>query len=186
MDIKSATGFEGLFIIKPDIFEDERGYFYESFNLKKYDKLNLDNSFIQDNVSKSVKNTIRGLHFQRGESAQGKLCQVIYGKVLDVVVDLRLNSPTFGKYYSLELSEENLLQIYIPIGFAHGFAVLSDEAIFKYKCTNYYNKENERTILYNDPDLNIDWKIENPILSEKDLSAKSFKELHKDFFFRCN
>jgi dTDP-4-dehydrorhamnose 3,5-epimerase len=111
------------------------------------------------------------------------LCHVLYGRVLDVAVDLRVDSPTFGKHFSTELSEENHLQLWIPVGFAHGFSVLSDEAIFKYKCTNYYFKENERTILFNDPQLNIDWKVDNPIFSQKDLNGKSFEESRNDFFF---
>lgn len=182
MEIRNH-GFEGLYVIKPDVFHDNRGYFYETFHSIKYSEKKIDNNFVQDNISKSSKGTLRGLHFQRGEHAQGKLCQVLYGSVLDIAVDIRINSPTFGKYFSQELSEENHLQIYIPVGFAHGFSVISEMAIFMYKCTNYYNKESERCILYNDPDLNIDWHSDNPIVSEKDLSGLNFKDLKKDFFY---
>ncbi len=139
--------------------------------------------FVQDNISKSRKGTVRGLHYQVGENAQGKLCQVIEGEVLDVAVDIRFGSPTFGKHFSLILNSENKLQLWIPPGFAHGFSVLSDEAIFSYKCTNYYSKAHERTIIYNDPDLKIDWKVESPIVSEKDLQASKFKDIEKDFIF---
>jgi dTDP-4-dehydrorhamnose 3,5-epimerase len=177
------THIEGILLVKPDVFADDRGYFFESFNNKNFLENNLEVSFLQDNVSKSREGTVRGLHYQIGNKAQGKLCHVLYGRVLDVAVDLRVDSPTFGKHFSTELSEENHLQLWIPVGFAHGFSVLSDEAIFKYKCTNYYFKENERTILFNDPQLNIDWKVDNPIFSQKDLNGKSFEESRNDFFF---
>ena len=177
------THIEGILLVKPDIFADDRGYFFESFNNKKFLENNLEVNFLQDNVSKSRKGTVRGLHYQIGNKAQGKLCHVLYGRVLDVAVDLRVDSPTFGKYFSTELSEENHFQLWIPVGFAHGFSVLSDEAIFKYKCTNYYFKENERTILFNDTQLNINWKVDNPIFSQKDLNGKSFEESRNDFFF---
>lgn len=123
------------------------------------------------------------MHYQIGDKAQGKLCKVIYGKVLDVAVDIRFGSPTFGKYFSSELSEENHTQLWIPPGFAHGFSVLSDEAIFAYKCTAAYSKEHERAIIFNDHDLNINWKVDNPIVSEKDLKAPSFKDISKDFIY---
>jgi len=175
---------KGLLVISPDVFNDERGYFFESFSLKKYQQAGLNFNFVQDNISKSKKGTVRGLHYQIGEKAQGKLCQVIKGKVLDVAVDIRFNSPTFGKYFSVELSEDNHTQFWMPPGFAHGFSVLSDEVIFHYKCTEFYEKEYERSILYNDPDLNIDWKVKTPIVSEKDRQAKLFKEIDKDFIYR--
>lgn len=168
------TDIDGLIVIQPDVFGDLRGYFFELFSEKRYNEAGIKLEFVQDNISKSEKGTLRGLHLQTGEHAQGKLCQVISGKVLDVAVDVRPNSPTFGKYFSIELSGENHLQIWIPAGFAHGFSVLSDEAVFLYKCTNYYNKESERAILYNDPDLGIDWKIESPLVSDKDRHADSF------------
>ncbi len=177
------TEIEGLLIIKPKVFGDERGYFFESYNEQSYKLAGIDFNFVQDNISKSKKGTIRGLHYQIGDKAQGKLCKVIYGKVLDVAVDIRFGSPTFGKYFSSELSEENHTQLWIPLGFAHGFSVLSDEAIFAYKCTAAYSKEHERAIIFNDHDLNINWKVDNPIVSEKDLKAPSFKDISKDFIY---
>lgn len=175
----SETGFDGLYLLQPNVFEDERGYFFEAFNQNVFNNSDLRFNFIQDNISRSKKNTIRGLHFQTGEMAQGKLCQVIYGKVLDVALDIRFNSPTFGKYFSTELSEENHLQLWMHPGFAHGFSVLSDIAIFSYKCTKMYSKEHESTILFNDPDLNIDWQVKDPVVSEKDLNAQTFKAFIK-------
>jgi len=177
------TELEGLLIIKPKVFGDERGYFFESYNEDTYHKAGIDLLFVQDNISKSKKGTIRGLHYQVGDKAQGKLCKVIYGKVLDVAVDIRFGSPTFGKYFSSELSEENHSQLWIPPGFAHGFSVLSDEAIFSYKCTALYSKEYERAILFNDPALNINWKVETSIVSEKDLKAPLLKDIQKDFIY---
>ena len=177
------THFEGILVVKPDVFADERGYFFESFSKQKFLENNLEVNFVQDNISKSRKGTVRGLHYQNGNKAQGKLCHVLYGRILDIALDLRIDSPTFGKYFSTELSEENHLQLWIPVGFAHGFSVQSDEAIFKYKCTNYYSKENERTILFNDPLLNINWKVDEPVFSEKDLNGKSFEDSRNDFFF---
>jgi dTDP-4-dehydrorhamnose 3,5-epimerase len=170
---------DGIRVIQPDVFGDTRGYFFESYNNKKYIEIGVDANFVQDNISKSVKGTLRGLHLQIGEKAQGKLCQVISGRVLDVAVDVRPDSATFGKYFSIELSGENHTQVWIPAGFAHGFSVLSEEAIFSYKCTNYYDKDSERSILYNDPELGIDWKIENPIVSDKDLNAETFAQFRK-------
>ena len=177
------TSIEGLLIITPDVFEDDRGYFYESFSAHRYKHLGIDLDFVQDNISKSTKGTVRGLHYQVGDYAQGKLCSVLLGKVLDVAVDVRFGSPTFGKHFAIELSEENKLQFWMPPGFAHGFSVLSEEVIFQYKCTAVYNKEAERSIIFNDTDLNIDWKVENPILSEKDKLAKKFSEIDKDFVY---
>lgn len=177
------SDIEGLLILKPKVFGDERGYFFESYNEEVYRKAGIDYLFLQDNISKSKKGTIRGLHYQVGDKAQGKLCKVIYGKVLDVAVDIRFGSPTFGKYFSSELSEDNHTQLWIPPGFAHGFSVLSDEAIFSYKCTALYSKENERAILYNDKDLNINWKVDNPIVSEKDLKAPLLKNIAKEFIY---
>jgi len=177
------TEFPGLLIIEPDVFGDQRGYFFESYNKQKFEANYLHLNFVQDNLSKSIKGTIRGLHFQIEPYAQGKLCQVIKGEVLDVAVDLRKNSPTYGKHFPIILSEENHLQLWIPIGFAHGFSVLSDEAIFHYKCTNFYNKESERILRYDDADLAIDWKVENPIVSEKDRNGSLFSELPVYFEF---
>jgi len=179
--IKTEIG--GLLVFKPNVFSDERGYFFESYNEESYRNAGIDLSFVQDNISKSKKNTIRGLHYQIGKKAQGKLCKVIYGKVLDVAVDIRFGSPTFGKYFSSELSEENHIQLWIPPGFAHGFSVLSEEAIFSYKCTALYSKEHERSILFNDSSLNINWIVDSPIVSEKDLKAPLLKDIQKDFIF---
>jgi dTDP-4-dehydrorhamnose 3,5-epimerase len=177
------TFIPGLLVIEPDFFPDSRGYFFESFSKEKYAAHGIVTEFIQDNLSRSTRNTVRGLHYQAGELAQGKLCQVITGAVLDVAVDIRFGSPTFGKHFAVELSGENHKQIWIPPGFALGFSVLSEEAIFSYKCTAKYDKPSERGILYNDPILGIDWNVESPIVSEKDLKAKKFDEIEEDFFF---
>ena len=179
----SKTNIEGLLLIEPDLFSDGRGYFFESYNKEKYAEIGLDINFVQDNISQSKKGTVRGLHYQVGDKAQGKLCQVISGKVLDVAVDIRFGSPTFGKHYAHVLNTEKKMQIWIPPGLAHGFSVLSDEAIFSYKCTNYYSKDHERAILYNDSELNIDWQVKNPVVSAKDLKAKKFNEIDKDFIY---
>ena len=181
--IFEKTFIDGLIVVKPDIFYDERGYFFESFNIEKFANGGIDKPFVQDNISKSVKGTVRGLHYQVGQYAQGKLCSVVMGKVLDVAVDIRFGSPTFGKYFAVELNEETKNQLWIPPGFAHGFSVLSDSAVFSYKCSSLYNKQSERAILFNDSSLNIDWKVEKPIVSEKDLQAKLFKEIEKDFLY---
>jgi len=177
------TKIDGVLIIEPDVFSDDRGYFFESYNQKRYIDAGLSTVFVQDNISKSMYGTIRGLHFQIGKSAQGKLCQVLSGQVLDVAVDIRFGSPTFGQYVSVELSDENHKQIWMPVGFAHGFSVLSDSAIFSYKCTSSYNKEDERSILYCDEDLDIDWKVSLKLVSDKDLKAKEFKNLEKYFIY---
>lgn len=175
------TGIEGLLILKPKVFEDERGYFFESFNNMNFKNKGINVDFVQDNQSLSQKGVLRGLHFQNPPFAQGKLVRVITGSVLDVAVDIRKNSPTYGKSYSLELTEKNKLQFWIPPGFAHGFSTLEDNTIFSYKCTNYYNKASEGCILWNDPSLNIDWKVEQPLLSEKDKLGTLFKEFNTQF-----
>lgn len=180
------TKLDGVLLIKPKVFPDSRGYFYESFNLERYKETGINFDFVQDNISKSVKNTIRGLHYQIGEFAQGKLCQAVYGKVLDVAVDVRFGSPTFGEHYAVELSDENNFQLWIPPGFAHGFSVLSEEAIFSYKCTSVYSKKDERSILYNEKDLKINWKVDSPVVSEKDLQACTLSEIEKDFRYKIN
>ncbi len=177
------TRIKDVLIITPKVFKDDRGYFLESFRKKVFTERNINLEFVQDNISKSRKNTIRGLHYQAGKFAQGKLCQVLFGRVLDVAVDIRFGSPTFGKYVATELSEDNHDLIWIPPGFAHGFSVLSEEAIFHYKCTNYYSKEDERAILYNDSTLNIDWNVNIPLVSAKDLEAVQFKDIGKDFVY---
>lgn len=166
------TNLQGCFVIEPKVFEDERGFFFESFNEKQFNKLTHTNtSFVQDNESFSTKGVLRGLHYQTGIYAQAKLVRVVKGKVLDIAVDIRKNSPTFGQYIALELTEKNKKQLFVPRGFAHGFVVLSDTAIFSYKCDNYYNKESEGGIIYNDPTLNIDWQLPEEFLlvSEKDV-----------------
>lgn len=175
------TDFEGLLIVEPSIFKDDRGYFYETYNQQKYFDLGIKNNFIQDNESKSLYGTIRGLHFQKGEFAQAKLVRAQQGRVLDTVVDIRQNSKTFGKHFSVELNDENKLQLLVPRGFAHGFSVLSETAIFCYKCDNFYNKASEGGLLYNDKDLTIDWKIKagSEIVSEKDKIHPTFKEFIK-------
>lgn len=175
------TIINGLLIVKPDVFEDSRGYFFETFNKNKYEQVGIDADFVQDNVSKSNRGTIRGLHYQVGEFAQGKICSVLKGSVIDVAVDIRFGSPTFGEYFSIELSDKNKIQLWIPVGFAHGFAVKSDDTIFIYKCTSKYHKESERSIIYDDSDLNVNWQIDNPIVSDKDLEGIPFKSIGKDF-----
>lgn len=182
MDIQE-TKLKDVLIITPKVFSDDRGYFLESFRKKVFAERGLNYDFVQDNISRSKQNTIRGLHYQAGEFAQGKLCQVVYGRVLDVAVDIRFGSPTFGQYVATVLSDENHDQLWIPPGFAHGFSVLSDTAIFHYKCTNYYDKESERAILFNDKQLNIDWNIKEPLISPKDLEAKLFKDIEQDFTY---
>jgi dTDP-4-dehydrorhamnose 3,5-epimerase len=171
------TPLQDCILLKPAIFIDPRGYFFESFNQSKFQELTgLDVDFVQDNQSFSSYGVLRGLHFQQGEHAQAKLVRVLKGAVLDVALDLRPGSATFGKQYSVILSEENKLQLFIPRGFAHGFAVISDQAEFFYKCDNYYNKPSEGGILFNDPDLNIDWHISETdvIVSDKDRENPTF------------
>ncbi len=175
------TSIEGLLIIKPDVFRDERGYFFESYNKERFAKEGLTMDFVQDNESKSSKGVLRGLHFQKPPYTQGKLVRVVKGSVMDVAVDLRKDSPTYGKWESVILSEDNKLQFWIPEGFAHGFVTLEDETVFNYKCTNIYNKESEGSLLWNDPDIDIDWNIENPILSEKDKISPLFKNFETPF-----
>ena len=182
MDIQE-TKLKGVLIFTPKVFGDERGYFFESFREKIFAENGIIVKFVQDNISHSKKNTVRGLHYQVGEFAQGKLCQVVYGRVLDVAVDIRFGSPTFGKYVATVLSSENHEQLWIPPGFAHGFSVLSETATFHYKCTNYYNKASERAILFSDKTLNIDWNVTEPLVSQKDLEAPLFNNISQDFVF---
>jgi dTDP-4-dehydrorhamnose 3,5-epimerase len=176
--IVKETKLKGCFIIQPKIFEDSRGYFFESFNQKTFNQLIGQNiNFIQDNESFSSKGVLRGLHYQCGDYAQAKLVRVIKGSVLDVVVDIRKGSSTFGKHFSIELNENNKTQLFISRGFAHGFVVLSNTSIFSYKCDNLYNKESEGGIIYNDSFLNIDWLLnENEIIiSDKDNILPTFE-----------
>ncbi|MBR4388856.1 MAG: dTDP-4-dehydrorhamnose 3,5-epimerase [Prevotella sp.] len=177
------TDIEGLFIIKPRIFGDSRGYFFESYSKRNFEKEIGEVRFVQDNESKSSYGVLRGLHFQKPPYAQSKLVRVIQGRVLDVAVDIRKGSPTYGKWVAVELSEENKLQLFIPRGFAHGFSVLSEEALFQYKCDNFYHPEAEGAIAWDDPQLNIEWKLpkESVILSTKDTKHPSFAELDSPF-----
>ena len=179
------TPLSGLKVIEPKIFKDERGYFFESFNEFTFTENGLKYNFIQDNESKSGYGVIRGLHYQLEPYAQAKLVRVLQGSVFDVAVDIRKGSPTFGKWYGIELNSENKLQLLIPRGFAHGFSVLSETCIFIYKCDGLYNKASERGILYNDPKLNINWKVDinKSIISEKDKVQKSFDEAEINFTF---
>ena len=168
------TGFEGLVELYPQNFEDQRGYFFEIYNEAKYSDLGFNWNFIQDNQSFSKKNVVRGLHFQKEPHAQDKLVMAINGKILDVVVDLRTDSPTFGKHYKAILDGKTHNQLFIPKGFAHGFAALED-SIFLYKCTDIYHKASESGIIWNDPELGIEWEIDTPIISEKDEELPTFQ-----------
>ena len=175
------TPLEGLLVIKPRIFGDDRGYFFESWSKQSFAEVGLDLDFAQDNQSLSNKGVLRGLHFQNPPYAQGKLVRVIKGAVLDVSVDIRKDSPTYGQYFSVELSEENKTIVWIPPGFAHGFVTLEDNTIFTYKCTGLYSKDSEGSLFWNDIDLNIDWGIDNPLVSDKDLGADSFNNFESKF-----
>ena len=175
------TKIKDLLIIKPRVFEDPRGYFFESYNKDIFTKHQILVDFIQDNQSLSHRGVLRGLHFQSPPFAQGKLVRVITGAVLDVAVDIRKNSPTYGEHVTIELTEENKTMFYIPTGFAHGFATLRDNTIFSYKCTQTYHKESEGTVLWNDLDLKIDWQLQNPLLSEKDMNGTIFKSFQSPF-----
>lgn len=173
------TAIEGVLILEPRVFEDSRGWFFESFNQREFDQKVGPVVFVQDNESKSSYGVVRGLHFQKGDKAQSKLVRVVRGRVLDVAVDLRPNSPTFGKHVSVELSEENHKQFFIPRGFAHGFSVLSDEVVFQYKCDNFYCPSAEGAIAWDDPDLGIDWRVpkDKAVLSEKDKAHGLLRDL---------
>ena len=175
------TPIQGLLVIKPNIFEDERGYFFESWSQKAFQDIGLDLNFVQDNQSLSQKGVLRGLHFQNPPFAQGKLVRVIKGSVIDVAVDIRKDSITYGKYFSIELSEKNNKVFWIPAGFAHGFVALEDDTIFSYKCTEVYNKKSEESLLWNDTQLNINWGETNPLVSNKDMNAKRFKDFKTQF-----
>lgn len=175
------TEIEGLLVIEPRVFEDKRGHFFESFNKQVFIDNGIDTDFVQDNQSLSQKGVLRGLHFQAPPFAQAKLIRVISGSVLDVAVDIRKNSPTYGKYLSLVLSSDNKKMFFIPEGFAHGFLTLEDNTIFSYKCSNFYNTESENSILWNDDALNINWDFNNPILSSKDEEAQNFKNFVTPF-----
>jgi len=174
------TPLKDCYIIHNTVYKDNRGYFFESFNQQKFAALTgLDVHFVQDNQSSSTKGVLRGLHFQKGDAAQAKLVRVLQGSVLDVAVDLRKDSPTYGQHFAIELTDESNTQLFIPRGFAHGFVVLSDTAVFFYKCDNFYNRAAEGGLMYNDPQLNIDWKLPESelILSDKDLVNPLLKDI---------
>jgi dTDP-4-dehydrorhamnose 3,5-epimerase len=176
-----ATPIPDLFVVQPKVFEDPRGYFFESYNRNSFAQHKIDLEFIQDNQSLSQTGVLRGLHFQAPPYAQGKLVRVITGSVLDIAVDIRKNSATYGKHFPIVLNEKNKTMLWIPPGFAHGFLTLADNTIFSYKCTNVYNKDSEGSILWNDPAIGIDWGVTSPQLSEKDKEAKLFKDLKSPF-----
>lgn len=186
----NETKIDGVYIIEPKVFGDNRGYFMESYNKEHFEEAGLNMTFVQDNESKSSKGVLRGLHFQKRYS-QGKLVRVTKGEVFDVAVDLRIGSPTYGHWEGVILNDENKKQFYIPEGFAHGFLVLSDEAVFNYKCTNFYSPEYDGGVMWNDPEINIEWplyRIENILLSEKDKVHPNLKDLdlreYEDFIYR--
>lgn len=173
------TKLPGVIILEPKVFPDDRGYFLETWNRKRYEDAGVPGNFVQDNVSCSQKGILRGLHFQNPHS-QGKLVQVLVGEVLDVAVDIRKGSPTFGQWVGEKLSEANHRQLYIPPGFAHGYCVLSPTAIFSYKCTDFYSPDCECGVIWNDPDINIEWPITNPALSPKDAGYSRLKDIPSD------
>lgn len=179
------TGFQGLKIFEPKVFNDSRGYFLEVFNEHTFKDAGIDVHFVQDNESKSQRGVLRGLHYQQNPMAQAKLVRVVEGEVMDVVVDIRVGSPTYGQSFSLLLSGENKKQLFIPRGFAHGFSVLSATAVFQYKCDNFYSKESEGGIMYNDPSLNINWglNIQEAIISDKDKELPLLKDCVNNFVF---
>ena len=176
-----TTKINGLLIIKPRVFEDERGYFFESWSKEAFKNNGIEIDFVQDNQSFSSKGVLRGLHFQNPPFSQGKLVRVIQGSVLDVAVDIRKDSRTYGEHVSVLLSGENKTMFWIPPGFAHGFSTLEDNTIFSYKCSGIYNKESEGSLMWNDSDLKIDWQIENAIISEKDQNSDHFKNFKTQF-----
>jgi dTDP-4-dehydrorhamnose 3,5-epimerase len=175
------TFIEGLLVIRPRVFEDQRGYFFESYNEKLLEAAGLSTRFVQDNQSLSQKNVLRGLHFQAPPHAQGKLVRVIKGAVLDVVVDIRKKSATYGRHFAIELNEQNKTMLWVPEGFAHGFLTLENDTIFYYKCNNYYNKESEGCVKWDDADLGITWNAVNPVLSEKDRQGTPFAAFASPF-----
>lgn len=175
------TEIPDLLIVQPAVFEDSRGYFFESYNKEQYIKNGIDAEFVQDNQSLSQAGVLRGVHFQAPPFSQGKLVRVMKGAVLDVAVDLRKASPTYGKHVTIELSEQNKTMLWVPEGFAHGFITLKDETIFSYKCTNYYNKASENTIMWDDKDLAINWGITEPSLSDKDKLGVKFSDFNSPF-----
>jgi dTDP-4-dehydrorhamnose 3,5-epimerase len=176
-----TTPFAGLLILKPKIYNDSRGFFFESYNKDDYHNAGINCDFVQDNQSLSNKGVLRGLHFQNPPHAQDKLVRVIQGRVIDVVVDIRQQSPTYGQHFKLELSGDNNLALFVPKGFAHGFICLEDNTLFYYKCSGLYNRASESGLLWNDKALGIDWGTDNPIMSEKDLEYKAFATFNSLF-----
>lgn len=176
------TNIPDVLLLKPEVYRDDRGFFLETFREEYFKERGINVHFVQDNLSKSQKNTVRGLHYQI-EQQQDKLLMVMQGAILDVAVDLRKDSPTFGKHVAMELSFDNKHQMYIPRGFAHGFSVLSDEALVHYKCSDYYYPEGERGLYWNDPKLNVDWKVTDPIISEKDQNQPRLQEINNKYLF---
>jgi dTDP-4-dehydrorhamnose 3,5-epimerase len=173
---------EGPVLISSKVFKDNRGLFFESFNQKQFENaIGKKVNFVQDNLSVSKVNVVRGLHFQKPPYEQGKLVRVLKGRVIDVAVDIRKSSPTYGEHISVELSEDNNKMLWVPPGFAHGFSALTNDVVFSYKCTNYYHYESEEALLWNDEELKIDWKVESPILSEKDEMSQLFKTFKSPF-----
>jgi len=177
----SKTPIEGLLVIHPKVFQDERGYFYEPYNKKTFNEAGITDEFVQDNQSCSQKDVLRGLHFQNPPYVQSKLLRVVQGSILDVAVDIRKSSPTYGKYYEIVLSAKNKTLFYVPAGFAHGFLTLEDHTVLMYKCSGFYNKAAEDALIWNDPDIHINWGVSNPILSEKDKNAKKIKDFKSMF-----
>jgi len=177
--IIETTPLAGLLLVKPDVFGDERGFFQETWNLRRYTEAGLDRHFVQDNLSLSRKGILRGLHFQN-PGPQGKLVFVLQGEVFDVAVDVRTDSPTFGQWHGVTLSADNHHQLFVPEGFAHGFCVTSETALFAYKCTDFYNPKAEFSLLWNDPDIGIEWPITKPELSEKDKNGQPLSEFSRD------
>lgn len=173
------TGLPGALVLEPKVFPDPRGYFFETYNLKRYQELGITNEFVQDNMSYSVKGTLRGLHYQYPHS-QAKLVQVLSGEVFDVAVDIRAGSPAFGQWFGITLSSENKKQLFIPKGFAHGFCVLSEHALFSYKCDDFYAPECEHGIIWSDPSLGIDWPVKEPVISAKDEKYPSLNDIPKN------
>lgn len=177
------TSIEGLLIIKPDVYTDERGFFMEAYNRDRYREAGIGAEFIQDNLSVSKRGVLRGLHYQAPPFAQGKLVSVLRGRVVDVAVDIRVGSRTYGKHVAVELSADNHRQFWIPVGFAHGFVALEDDTVFTYKCTNIYSKEHDRGIRYDDSEIRIDWGVTDPIVSEKDKLHPFLSEISNEFVF---
>ncbi|MGB0917688.1 MAG: dTDP-4-dehydrorhamnose 3,5-epimerase [Flavobacteriales bacterium] len=176
-----STNFADLVVLETKVFHDSRGYFFEGYKQTALEEVGLDIPIVQTNISKSEAGVVRGLHFQNPPFAQGKLVRVLKGAVLDIVVDIRKNSKTYGEYFSIELSDENHKALWVPPGFAHGFKTLVDDTIFYYNCTQVYDKSSEGSILWNDPTLNIDWQIDNPTLSDKDQQGQLFKTFESEF-----